>query len=499
MNVLLTGATGSMGQSALNEFIKTSHRVRAFSLDTDEDKKILKKYQKYQNIKTIFGDLTKFQDVKKAVKGVDIVLHVGAFVSPAADYHPKIAMKINYGSTVNIINAIKETGQEQSTKLVYIGTVAQTGDRMPPIHWGRVGDPIKPSVFDYYAVSKIAAERAVVESGLKYWVSLRQTGMISKKMLSIDDAIVYHNCLDNILEYVSDRDSGRLLKNVCEDVEEDFWGHIYNIGGGESCRITGYNMNARIFKLMGVDDLSLVMDSKWYAIRNFHGQNYLDGDKLEKYLKFRTDSIEYMFDLQKKKLGLTRHILKLLCKNSFIKKIITENIKKQVSKNLMDEHGTMNFISNNLQDKISAYFISKEHWEKIPPIGEMDSFKNWDKVIHIDHGYDESKPEAELNFEDMANAAEFRGGKCLSSQMKKGDWSTPLSFECAFGHKFKASPRLILEGGHWCDECERESWNYHEIAKVNPFFAQVWYPLHDKNEKSIKYKKLVSEFDVIIE
>ena len=31
-------------------------------------------------------------------------------------------------------------------------------------------------MFDYYAVSKIAAERYVIESGLKYWVSLRQTG-----------------------------------------------------------------------------------------------------------------------------------------------------------------------------------------------------------------------------------------------------------------------------------------------------------------------------------
>ena len=38
--------------------------------------------------------------------------------------------------------------------------VAETGDRMPPVHWGRVGDPIKPSMFDYYAVSKVAAGAA---------------------------------------------------------------------------------------------------------------------------------------------------------------------------------------------------------------------------------------------------------------------------------------------------------------------------------------------------
>ena len=51
-------------------------------------------------------------------------------------------MKVNYGSTRNIINAIYEFGQQERTRLVYIGTVAETGDRMPPVHWGRVGDPI---------------------------------------------------------------------------------------------------------------------------------------------------------------------------------------------------------------------------------------------------------------------------------------------------------------------------------------------------------------------
>ena len=145
-------------------------------------------------------------------------------------------MQVNYGSTINIIRAIKEWGQQKYTKLVYIGTVAETGDRMPPIHWGRVGDPLKPSVYDYYAVSKIAAERAVVESGLRYWVSLRQTGIMSRNMVKIRDGIMFHNGIENVLEYVSNRDSGIILKNVCGNLPETFWNHIYNIGGGETCR-----------------------------------------------------------------------------------------------------------------------------------------------------------------------------------------------------------------------------------------------------------------------
>ena len=49
--------------------------------------------------------------------------------------------------------------------------------------------------------------------------------------------------------------------------------------------------------------------------------------------------------------------------------------------------------------------------------------------------------------------------------MKIVDWRQKLKFKCAFGHGFEASPRLILEGGHWCPECEMKSWNYGERAK----------------------------------
>lgn len=59
----------------------------------------------------------------------------------------------------------------------------------------------------------------------------------------------------------------------------------------------------------------------------------------------------------------------------------------------------------------------------------------------------------------------------------------------------KGSPRLILEGGHWCDECERKSWNYGMRARKDKFFAQVWNPLHDEDEIR-EYPKTVSELEV---
>lgn len=125
----------------------------------------------------------------------------------------------------------------------------------------------------------------------------------------------------------------------------------------------------------------------------------------------------------------------------------------------------------------------------------MKHFTDWDRVVPIDHGYDESKPECELTLEDVRKAAAFRGGVLLSEHMERGDWNTKLTFRCAFGHTFEASPRLVLEGGHWCPACEKKSWNYGERAKRDPFFAQVWTPLHGEDELR-EYPKLVSEEDV---
>lgn len=496
--IFLTGATGGMGFATLKALITDieQNEIVILARLSEKNKKKLAPFKNEKRIIIHWGDLTEYSDVLKCVKDCDIVLHIGAFVSPEADYKPKLAMKINYGSTINIIKAIKELGQNDSTRLVYIGTIAQTGDRMPPIHWGRVGDPLKPSIFDYYAVSKIASEREVIESGLKYWVSLRQTGILSEKMSSIDDAIMFHNCLDNVLEYVSERDSAIMMRNLCRGVSDDFWGHIYNIGGGKSCRISTFDQFKALFGILGIKDLSLIFDSKWFATRNFHGHYYLDSDKLENFLHFQNDSMQYYYDIYCKGLGGTLKFLKVITKLPFGQKIIGSSMKKRFLKIAKTEHGTVHFIEENMKGHIAAYFQSKRLWEAIPALNDIKHFSNWDEVVHIDHGYDETKPESELELADVRVATEYRGGKCISASMVKGDWNTKLSFTCAFGHKFDGSPRLILEGGHWCPFCERESWNYQNIAKVNPFFAQVWYPLHEKDEKPIVYEKIVNELDV---
>ncbi len=117
--------------------------------------------------KIVWGDATVLEDMKEAVKGVDAVLCPMAFISPEADHNPKQAKAVNTTAIQYLVQAIEEEPDGiDHIRLAYVGTVAAPGDRLPPIHWGRIGDPLKPSVFDFYATTKIAGERACCQ--LKY-------------------------------------------------------------------------------------------------------------------------------------------------------------------------------------------------------------------------------------------------------------------------------------------------------------------------------------------
>ena len=140
-NLFLTGATGGMGMESLKVMVNdlSLYNLRILVRDSEKKRKILAPYENIEGLEICRGDFNDKAGLKTYLKDVSLILHVVAFVSPQADYYPKKAMQLNYRGTRNMIETLYELGQENTTKFVYIGTVAETGDRMPPIHWGRVG------------------------------------------------------------------------------------------------------------------------------------------------------------------------------------------------------------------------------------------------------------------------------------------------------------------------------------------------------------------------
>ena len=473
-NVFLTGATGTMGWAGLQELLKKTN-VNVTILARHSKKNIKKLEPLKDRINIVWGDLTRYEDVLKGVTGSDIVLHVGGMVSPQADYKPKTTRLINIGAAENIVKAVLNQPEDRQPKVVYIGSVAQTSDRNEPIHWGRTGDPISISVYDHYAITKTIAERTIVDSGIKKWVCLRQSGILYPAILKNFDPIMFHVPIRGVLEWATVEDSGRLLANVCdENVPEEFWNRFYNIGSGPEYRLSNYEFEQKLLKAIGCPPPEKIFDANWFVLRNFHGQWYLDSQVLEDYLHFRANiPVDDYFASMAKQLPWYFRLTPLA----------PAWIIKPVLRHLANTKGTgtQDWIRTRNPQRIAAYYGTYENWKSIPDWDSFDTSRPMDdpnKAIVLDHGYDESKPLSELTIADMKKAAEFRGGKCISESMETGDLATPLEWECQFGHRFKASPALILLGGHWCPECLPAPWNYDEIAKNNPFLAQVWNPLH---------------------
>ena len=138
--IFLTGATGTMGEEGLKQILSRSDRfnLRVLVRPSAKNKAFMSRYEHDAALEIVWGDLCCYDDILRCVTGADYVLHVGAFVSPEADKLPQRSLEVNLGSTMNIIRAIKAQPDPDAIKLVYIGTVAETGCR--PLSTGGVAE-----------------------------------------------------------------------------------------------------------------------------------------------------------------------------------------------------------------------------------------------------------------------------------------------------------------------------------------------------------------------
>ncbi len=501
--VALFGASGTMGHQAFKELWKRrgKYDISILVLPSEYKLGLFHKYEREAGVpsidgsgvaegdgfKIVWGDATNYQDVFETINGAEWVLSAMAYISPQADYHPEIAKAVNTEAVINIIKAIEaQPNGAEHIKFIYTGTVAETGNRPAGIHMGRAGDPLKPSVFDFYAITKIAGERAVLESSIKHWASLRMTFIMPtsyKELLVLQDPILFHMPVDAYMENLADRDAGFGLIN-CLDIpdDSDFWRRVYNMGGGPTMRSTAYDYLNRNYQMVGLSGVEACTQRRWFALRNFHMQYYEDSYLLNEYLQYWRTSIDAYWELITKDLPLNMRLVAFLARSipAFRKRV--EQSTYSIMKDMVENHknGSAYWYQNRNDLRISAFYKDYATYAEIPSwdeeIPDSDPDPDWQR---LDHGYDETKPS--LTLDDLQGAAGFRGGECLAGEWE-GDMFTSLDWKCAAGHEFQSKANTILKAGHWCPECMAPPWDFDRQAKENPFFAQVWNPDHDPDE-----------------
>ena len=100
-SILITGGTGTLGKALTKEIFKRYPGVRRLVIFSRDELKQFEMSQeisvkKYPAIRYFLGDIRDFSRVRRALEGVDYVIHAAALKQvPAAEYNPSEFIKTN--------------------------------------------------------------------------------------------------------------------------------------------------------------------------------------------------------------------------------------------------------------------------------------------------------------------------------------------------------------------------------------------------------------------
>jgi nucleoside-diphosphate-sugar epimerase len=156
--VLVTGGAGFIGSNLVRALLERGDEVRVLDNFSTGDRENLEGL----DVEIVEGELRSYERVHNAVRGVEVVYHLGALGSvPRSVQDPLTSSAVNVEGTLNVLLAARDENVRRvvfsSSTSVY-GSTRQlpTGEDAPP-------DPISP-----YGVAKLAAERYCISFSRVY-------------------------------------------------------------------------------------------------------------------------------------------------------------------------------------------------------------------------------------------------------------------------------------------------------------------------------------------
>ena len=144
--ILVTGGTGTFGQKFIDVMLKEIHPAKLIVFSRDE----LKQYEMrmggfdHPSLRYFIGDVRDLERLRRAMNGVDIVVHAAALKQvPACEYNPMEAVKTNILGSSNVIEAALDMGVKKVLAL-------STDKAVNPVN--------------LYGATKLAAEKLFVQS-----------------------------------------------------------------------------------------------------------------------------------------------------------------------------------------------------------------------------------------------------------------------------------------------------------------------------------------------
>jgi len=335
--VLLTGASGTVGIEVLRLLVKeNAFQVSVFDKKTHYAVKLLSPYKDKVNI--IYGDICNDKDIHKIPGDIDVAIHLAAIIPPKADEYPEITYRVNVLGTDSIIKELEDRSPDAF--FLYSSSISVYGDRIlnPEI---TTNDPLNPSERDLYGATKIKAEELIKNCKLD-WSIFRLAAIMKNHKVS---KLMFHMPLNTQLEICSPKDTAKAFVEAIRK-REVLSGRIFNLGGGERCRISYEAFLEKSFRLFGLGKLNFPLNT--FAQKNFHCGFLKDGDILEDILYFRNDTMESYFKE-------TKHSI------SFMTKLISILFRVLIKHVLLNQSEPLRAVKTNNKELISHFFLKKEY------------------------------------------------------------------------------------------------------------------------------------------
>jgi len=144
--VLVTGGTGSFGKKFVEMMLAEYHPAKLIVFSRDE----LKQHEmrvagfNHPSLRYFIGDVRDVERLRRAMHGVDIVVHAAALKQvPACEYNPMEAIKTNILGSSNVVEAALDAGVKKVLAL-------STDKAVNPVN--------------LYGATKLAAEKLLIQS-----------------------------------------------------------------------------------------------------------------------------------------------------------------------------------------------------------------------------------------------------------------------------------------------------------------------------------------------
>src|SRR2546423_7764250 len=156
--VLVTGGAGFIGSNLVRALRERGDDVRVLDNFSTGFRANLEEL----DVEIVEGELRSYERVHNAVRGTELVFHLGALGSvPRSVQDPLTSSAVNIEGTLNVLLAARDEGVR---RVVYSSSSSVYGTRRElPVNEDQPPDPLSP-----YGVAKLAAERYCVSFSRVY-------------------------------------------------------------------------------------------------------------------------------------------------------------------------------------------------------------------------------------------------------------------------------------------------------------------------------------------